>query len=419
MKIVHLSTADLRHGAGIAAFRLHTALKKAGHTSSLLVAEKTSNDEDVISLEKGTPKSIRGIQNIIELGINTLGPQNTFSFFRKILEKHPLIDKTDIIHCHNLHWPFKNFPLSLLNRGKLIPLVWTFHDMWPITGHCFYALNCEKWQTGCRGGCPQLFSFIPVAWDSSPMQWNIKKRIYADTRFTVITPSQWLTGMARQSPLLTGHEALTIPNIADLAHFKPRDRNALKKAYGFSENEKLVMFIAGNINVPVKGLNYLLEALKNLNNINFPVTLLLVGNGEIPQKYLGPVKYRHLGRIKDHDKIAEIYNLSDLTVVPSTADNFPNTIAESMACGTPVIGSRVGGIPDMIEHKVNGYLCEPGNVQELTDGLKYFLLNDQARIEVGKRAQEKITSLCSEEHVVAEHLKVYEQQKLLTLRTKK
>lgn len=411
MKILHICTADLRHGAGIAAYRLHKALQRPGHTSRLLVAEKTSKDDSVASLLPEHPglvdKTRRLFQDMIELGMNTFGPQNTFSFFKRTLAGHPWVKDADVIHCHNLHWPFKNFPLDFLKTSLTKPLAWTFHDMWPLTGHCFYSLECEKWRSGCKGGCPQLFAFIPLAWDSSPMQWNIKKRIYAGTPFTIITPSRWLTELAKQSPLLAGHNSVTIPNIVDTKIFAPLDRMAARSSHGFTENEKLVLFIAGNINVPVKGLKTLLDALIVYTQKNPGTRLLLAGHGDIPSRYKTGVKHFHFGRIKDQKALAQVYALADVTVVPSLAETFGNIVAESMACGTPVIGSRVGGIPDMIDHNVNGILYSPGDQNGLIRGLEHLLSDKNIRATFGQRAKAKITEYCDENKIVNAHLNIY------------
>ncbi len=411
MNILHISTADLRHGAGIAAFRLHSALKKAGHISHMLVAEKTSTDTDVVSLiPEKQPKVLRQLQNVIELGINTFGPQNVFSFFAKDLENHPLIKQADIIHCHNLHWPFKNFPLDFLNIGRTKPLVWTLHDMWPLTGHCFYSQECEKWKTGCKGGCPQLFTFIPLAWDSCPMQWRIKNKIYHETKFSVITPSIWLTILAQQSPMLSGHKAVVVPNIVDTEIFKVSDKLQLRRTYDFAEKDRLLLFVAGDINVVVKGLKTLLQSLIDIQESNPNIVLLVAGKGDLPSQYKKRIRHRHFGKIADPKKLAELYNLAHITTAPSIAETFGNVVAESMSCGTPVIGSRVGGIPDMIDHKINGYLFEPGNVAALTQGLQYFLSDEKARLNAGEQARIKIENKFSEKSIVTAHLQIYEKQ---------
>lgn len=413
MNVLHISTADLRHGAGIAAYRLHHALRKRGVHSRMLVAEKSSDDPDVATLVpsdlSGGAVFLRTIENIVELGINTCGLQNHFSFFTKKLFFHPFVQEADVIHCHNLHWPFKNFPLRFLEIGRRKPLIWTFHDMWPLTGHCYHSFECLKWKSGCKGGCPHLFTFIPLAWDSTPWQWQEKKKIYASTSFRVVAPSKWLMQMAHDSPLLKGHDVFYIPNLADTTAFTVLNKSELRHAYGFLSDEKLVLFAAANINVPLKGFSVLLDALAHLKEDHLTPTLMVAGNGDLPRKYKKMIRWRHFGRVREERKMAELYSIADVTVVPSLAENFPGVILESMACATPVIGSMVGGIPDMIVHKENGWLFNSGDVLALSEGLEYLFTNDDFRVAAGQNALRRVEDFFSEEKVITAHMALYDQ----------
>ncbi len=408
MNIVHICTSDLRHGAGVAAYRLHKALKKKGVYSTLIVAQKFSKDEDVLSAK---PEPVNLLSRAyrwghygLELTLNLLGPQNVYSYLSQGIENHPAIRQADVIHLHNIHWPFRNFSLNLLKIGKAKPLFWTFHDMWPITGHCYHSFECQKWMAGCKGGCPYLLTFIPLAWDSCPMQWEIKKKIYAGTSFHVVAPSLWLTQLAQRSPLLTGHPVTCIPNIVDTANFRILNKDSLRRSYGFSEREKLILFVAANINIPLKGLNCLLDVLINLNH---PIVVIVAGKGKIPARYSKRLRIYHFGKLNEDHKLCELYNLADITILPSLAENLSNVMGESMACGTPVVGSRVGGIPDMIDHQINGFLFPPGDSSLLAKGINYFLSNDEARINAGQEARKKIEKFFSVEAVVSAHLDLY------------
>ncbi len=413
MNILHISTADLRHGAGIAAYRLHGALRKRGVRSRMLVAEKSSDDPDVAALVpsdlSGGAAFLRHIQDIVELGLNTGGLQNHFSFFTKKLFSHPFVQEADIIHCHNLHWPFKNFPLRFLGIGRRKPLIWTLHDMWPLTGHCYHSFECVKWKSGCKGGCPHLFTFIPLAWDSTPLQWRAKKKMYTGTPFRVVVPSKWIMQIANDSPLLKGHDVFYIPNVADTAVFTVLNKSELRRAYGFLPDEKLILFAAANINVPLKGLPLLLDGLVHLKERNIMPTLMIAGNGDLPEKYKKIIRWRHFGRLHEDRKMAELYNMADMTIVPSAAENFPSVVLESMACATPVIGSRVGGIPDMIVHKENGWLFNPGDVLSLKEGIEYFFTNDDFRVAAGQNALRRVEDFFCEEKVIMAHTALYHQ----------
>lgn len=412
MNIVHLCTSDLRHGAGIAAYRLHHSLRKLGVNSNLIVAQKLSDEKHVVWAKEPSGNSFvnfyRWGHHMTELFLNVTGSQNVYSYLSKDLEKHPLIQAADVIHFHNIHWPFRNFSLNLLEWGLKKPLFWTFHDVWPITGHCFYPLDCDRWKEGC-GHCPRLRMFIPLLFDTSAYQWRLKKKLYEKTKMMVITPSTWLRDMAQQSPLLIGQNVECIPNCIDRNIFKPIDQRVARKSFGLNPTAKVLLFVASKLDIPIKGLSYVEEAISKIQWPNQDLVLLTVGRGAVPLSIKNKIKVKELGKISDSKKMARVYSAADLTLSPSKAESFHFVTAESMSCGTPVIGFNTGGIKDLVDHDKNGYLAQPENSDDLAKGISLFLNNsnacyDKAKIETIIKAQKYFSSTV----VAKKHLHRYE-----------
>src|SRR6185369_9236131 len=158
MRSLLISTSDIGHGAGIAAYRLHKGLLEAGCESRMLVTEKLSNDPTVAQIPAPTRTSAgKGIQRFLhrcEYALNLVGFQNLFSVAAPMTLRHPWTASCNVIHLHNIHWHSRNFsPLMIPILSRKKALIWTIHDMWPLTGHCYNPYECDRWRNGC-GSCP-------------------------------------------------------------------------------------------------------------------------------------------------------------------------------------------------------------------------------------------------------------------------
>jgi len=284
--------------------------------------------------------------------------------------------EADLIH---LHWINAGF-LSLRSLKELLqigkPIVWTFHDMWPFTGGCHYALDCREYTREC-GDCPYLKK--PGKRDLSHRIWKKKEKLFRSREVTVITPSSWLQECVRTSSLLQHWEVKTIHNPVDHDLFKPKEREEACARLGLDPSKKYMLFGAATIKNVLKGFNYFLEAIRILAEdaeTSGDVEILLFGKtrGETIQSF--PLPARNIAFVQSVHTIVDLYSVAHLFVIPSLQDNLPNTIIESMLCGTPVAGFRTGGIPEMIEHKVNGYLAPCKSSEELAEGMKWILSSE-------------------------------------------
>lgn len=309
---------------------------------------------------------------------------------RNIID-HELVKKTDIV---NLHWIAGGF-LSIRGISRLVklgkPIVWTLHDMWAFTGGCHYSGDCEKYIDSC-GACPQLNSDKDN--DITRKIWRRKKRAYKDLDLTIVTPSRWLAECAKRSSLLSDLEVEVIPNGLNTNIFKPIEKLAAKTILNLPKNKKIILFgaISATAN-KLKGFKYLKEAISKLEKMKtFDKGKLCLGifgasHSRDIEKISFQVKF--LGRLHDDFSLALSCSAADVFIIPSLQDNLPNTVMEALSCGTPVVGFNIGGIPEMLEHQVNGYLSRYKDSQSLAEGIKWILEDENRAFKLREAARRK------------------------------
>jgi glycosyltransferase involved in cell wall biosynthesis len=385
MKIVHLSTVDISGGAARAAYRLHKTLCRLGQNSSMLVARSTSNDptvmtvkpsQDILSRLKRRLRRQRIARDFAPYRTSRPEGYEVFSDDRSphgsdLLRQLP---SCDII---NIHWV-----AGFLDYERLFcihpstPIVWTLHDMNPFTGGCHYDLGCGRYTTRC-GKCPQLGSSDDrdLAFDV----WQRKEMILSHVsslELRIVAPSRWLAGEVKRSPLMSRFSVDVIPNGIDVEAYAPRDRAAARDVLGIPQDAKVVLFLADVVDNRRKGFDLFMQSLqgcaKRVNN------LMLLSLGQNAPKRDPGIPWVHFGFVSDDRLLSFMYSAADLFVIPSLQDNLPNTVLEAMACGIPVVGFAVGGIPDMVRHGLTGLLVPPYEIKSLETAI-VELLEDRVR----------------------------------------
>ncbi len=263
----------------------------------------------------------------------------------------------------NLHWVAGciDVPTFFAQAGTH-RFVWTMHDMWPMTGACHYSGGCVRYAGSC-GACPQILSKDEN--DVTRTGWLQKKSGYAalaDDRMTIVTPSAWLGGEARRSALLGRFDVRVIPNGIDLQAFAPRPRDFARDTLGIPRDAFVLAFVADLVTTPRKGFPVLHAALERVQK-RAGVWLISVGSGQpgVPEGFHAA----HFGRISNDRLLSLFYSAADVFVLPTMEDNLPTTVLESLACGTSVIGSDVGGVPDMVRPGSTGFLFPVGDASAL------------------------------------------------------
>jgi glycosyltransferase involved in cell wall biosynthesis len=248
--------------------------------------------------------------------------------------------------------------------------------MWNITGGCHHSFTCEKYKSHCFN-C-QVFPKQKIK-DLSFKGFEKKLNLYSKyNNLYFIAPSKWLYECAKQSGLTKNKPLFHIPNIIEKDFFKPFDKTIAKKIQNINPNEAVIAFGATSIDSPYKGWDYLLKALKILaSEIEFKKISVLIFGGGYKKEIAAEIPFQTIftGYLRDEYSPVMIYNAADVFIAPSLADNLPTTILESLSCGTSVVGFNVGGIPDMIKHKENGYLAKYKDANDIAEGIKFCLNN--------------------------------------------
>ena len=384
MKVLLVGKSTKNGGAAIASYRLMEILRESGVDVKMLVQEGGNTDAAVFSTSRSVLKKwINFLRFVLErLVFLRQERSKSIRFLFSIantgesIVRNKHVMEADIIH---LHWINAGF-LSLKSLKELIqlgkPVVWTFHDMWPFTGGCHYALDCREYTREC-GQCPYLKN--PGKADLSHRIWKKKEKLFGNSQVTVITPSNWLKECVRASSLLHHWELATIHNPIDHKIFRPVGRDEACRNLGLDPSKKYILFGAATMKNVIKGFTYFVESIGLLAeepDTVEDVEILLFGKTREDVALSFPLKTRNIAFVQSMQTLVELYSVAHLFVIPSLQDNLPNTIIESMLCGTPVVGFKTGGIPEMIDHKVNGYLATFKSSTDLAEGMNWVLSSD-------------------------------------------
>ena len=393
MHILQINTADTKGGAGKVAYRLQKELNKQGHHSSLLVSRKyAKDDKNVILIRPENNLRRRFLKKL------TYYLANDLDFFpADHILKMPEFKNADIVHCHNLHTNY--FNLSMLEKiSKIKPVVWTFHDMWPITAHCGHSFNDDV-----KNGffvCPSMDIYPPIAWHNEKYLESKKRKVYENSNFHIVVPSLWLKNKVEKS-LLASKPITLIYNGIDTNIFRPLDKKECQQKLNLPQDKKIVLFLAkrGQSN-PWKGGSYADDAIDAVKDRD-DIFILDIGGDE--NKTIG--NRRFVSFVNDENTLAKYYSASDLLLYPSLADNCPLVALEAQACGLPIISFKTGGIPEIIGHKETGYIARYKDTQDLISGLEYCLDTDLQTMS--QKSAQKALANFSLDNMVNKYMELY------------
>lgn len=354
LKVLHITTTDYG-GAYRAAANISTAINKQGVDSSILVREKSSDENVVPAVNTWWAVFCSKTRNFFNLTVSHGDVVN--DRFGYALFRHPLVRQADVIVLHwvNSFVSYRGVE-RLLQSGK--PVIWVMHDMWLFTGGCHYDKECGQFQGECRD--------CPLMKHDKKLTCRLQKRkrnMLSHGKFAAVGCSRWITECAGKSLILKDKQCVCIPNPVDTDVFnrKKRERTVQQK--------KTILFGAMSVTDERKGLDLLIRAFEYLPKEQYILSVV----GEADRKTWEGLdfEYRFYGRIDSQERMAEIYNEADVYVIPSRQENLSNAVTEAMACGVPVVAFDVGGMPDMIVHGENGYLARAFDCEELAKGIVF------------------------------------------------
>jgi len=399
--------------------RLHQALLRQEHASRALAGSVRGavDRPGVVAIQDAVKKEYSRPEYLIDFcgkqAARRLGiPYTRYRSTKHILNTD-LFREAEVINLHNLHGHYFDYHLLPAFSARK-PIVWTLHDMWAITGHCAYSYGCERWETGCfdcpllKGSGREIVEPGPTCFDRTPQVWRQKRRLYRQVKLHVAAPSRWLLGQIERSMLAETAELHLVPNGIDLSVFQPLDRDQARWALEVPRDAKVVLFVAEKVGRGRKGFRYLLDALESIPDAE-SVRLLTVGAGGVPEDRLRRYRVRNLGALSDERLMCLAYNAADLFVFPTLADNQPLVLIEAMACGTPMVAFDVGGVPELVRHMETGYLAQYRSVEDLLEGIRFLLADDDRRQRMRRRCRQIAEAEYSLALQARRYLELYER----------
>jgi glycosyltransferase involved in cell wall biosynthesis len=433
LRVLQVSTMDRGGGAERSAWNLYQTYKNRGHESWLAVGTKRTDDPDVLVISKLRPqsawkrlseKALRRLQTVENLpgiwrlqrwlrtwanpwlriqmcfGIEDFNYPGT----RQLLDLSH--SRPDIVHCHNLHGGY--FDLRMLSRlSNEVPVILNLRDAWLLSGHCAHSFDCERWKSGC-GHCPDLSLYPAIERDASAYNWYRKKKIFGKSRVYVTAPSHWLMQKVEQSMLAPAIvKSRIIPNGTDLSIFCPGDRRKVRPALGIPDDAKTLLFTANGIRKNIwKDYETMKAAVTKVAQRMQDANLIFIALGEEgPPEKIGQAEVRFVPYQKDRRVVACYYQAADLYIHAARAEVCPLAIIEALGCGTPVVATGVGGIPEEVKglelpefsvwnsglnrygaEEATGVLVPGGDAKAMAEGIERLLTDNSLRSRLGENA---------------------------------
>lgn len=411
MKPLLVNTFDIKGGAAIATHRLHLALRGIGVDSTMRVQSKHSGERHVLAPESKLAKAMALLRPQVEgIAVRVCGGQPNAIYSPAMLPNHSIAKEADSMKADLVHlfWINAAFMRIEAIADFKQPIIWTLHDMWPFTGGCHYDDECGKFRDAC-GACPVLQSNAEK--DLSRQVWRRKQRAWDNLPMTIVGTSRWLAKMARESTLFKNKRIEVLPNPIDTTRYKPIDKSAAREAWNLPQDKKLILFSAFRATADKrKGNQFLLPALERLAHTGLGRdTELLVIGAHAPEEDIDlGMKIHYMGYLNDEISQVLLYSAADVTVAPSMQENLSNTVMESLACGTPVVAFDIGGMPDLIDHQLSGFLAKAFEPEDLAAGITWVLADDARHSALSRHARQEVERRYSMETVARQYLSLYE-----------
>lgn len=409
MNILHLTGGTLDSGAGKGALGLHLALLKQGVDSHLLcngVLDQAYQQAD--TTQQTDWDKVKYFLQLKLDGWMKLPYRHqrdrvfdTNFFGGNILKTHQY-QAADIIHLHRINHSF----LKISQLAKIDkPIVWTLRDMWPMTGGCHYALDCERFKSGC-GSCPVLNSQRQQ--DLSRLVFRLKKKHFPH-HIQLVGISSWISQQARASKLFNSFSVKTIANNVSTDLFQPISKPTARQILGLDDTGKKIILVGAQyLQNPYKGFEHFLKSLQFLEQDQY--LLLFFGRLSDPRPLQqSGFEFRSLGFLHDAASLRLAYSSADVFAAPSIMEAFGKTLAEAMSCQTPVVCFDAAGPKDIVDHKQNGYKAEAFDSKDLAAGVDWVVRQTAKSRALNKAARDKVVRCFDDQVVAQKYQKLYQQ----------
>jgi glycosyltransferase involved in cell wall biosynthesis len=429
LAILQVSTSDEAGGAERSAKNLFGAYRKLGHESWLAVGTKRGTDSGVFEIPnearrnawvramsqalnyyESQPVRVKGIGSLMrvlrefgqplreihrQLGMDDFDYPAT-RYLAQLPHRTP-----DIIHFHNLHGNY--FDLRCLPEiSRRIPSVLNLRDAWMASGHCAFSFGCERWKTGC-GHCPDLNIFPAIKRDGTAHNFEKKRKLLQKSRLYVTTPSQWLMHRVEKSiiePAII--ERKVIPNGVDTDIFYPSDKAAARAQLNLEQDVEILLTAANGIRCNIwKDYKTLRDAIEILAKGKLAKKTMVLAVGEASQpEMIGNIMVRFVPFQQDLSVMARYYRAADVYLHTAKVESFGNVLLEARACGTPVVTTAVGGIPEHVkgldwdqmpsgipafgQTEATGILTPAGDSVAFAKAITVLLERPELRFELGQ-----------------------------------
>ena len=400
MNVLLLHHGDGNAGGGqVAMGRLRNGFKRVGMGARVLCRTTSLPDSIAIPSSPFRERIVGAFTKRIGLNDIHLGGSGAITKLREFQD-------ADVLDIHCLHSEtFSYLGLPRLTASK--PTVFSFHDMWPMTGHCHASLECDRWKIGC-GSCPHPETYPAVRRDATAIEWRLKKWAYNRSRFSIVAPSKWMCEMIQES-VFHGFPVHHIPHGVDLDVFMPIDQHDCRRELGIPEGKNVILFAAESMLRPLKGADLLVDVLRFLpEEVRKNSILLLFGQSSPEIVNQVPMPVVDLGYLDCDRKKAVAYSAADLLLNTSRAEAFGLVVLESIACGTPVVTFGVGGVRELVRTGITGLLAKMNDTRDLTALTVEFFTNQQRAVELASQCRKVALAEYSINLQVQRYRKVYE-----------
>lgn len=366
MKVVQINSGDLM-GRRFNGYDLKRHLEQYDVESKMLVYWNKKSDAPFVSRAFYYPggRYVTRALDIVERQFSLharLHPQSW------TLPMHKAVREADLMHLQIIHDGY--FSLSALPYvTSKKPTVWTWHDPWPMTGHCIHPLECRRWQVGC-GSCPDLTLPFPMKTDRTAEQFSWKQDIYSRTKAEIIVASRWMLEMAERSPLAEGFNFSLIPFGLDLGVFKPGDKQAARARLGVLPDLPVVLIRA--LATPYKGLPEFIQAIQSLSPDRKICIMVVQETGHF-EKLRGRHQILEFGWTDNEPLLMDLYAACDFLAMPSKAEAFGLMAIEAMACGRPVLSLEGTALPGVTFAPDAGLAVPANDIAALANGIEHLI----------------------------------------------